>query len=520
MRRLLPVVLGTASVLVFASTAALSADSTGNNGNADNQTNLRLASPGDPYRSCQVIGANSTYVNYPNTELEPWLAANPANPRNLIGSYQQDRWLDGGAKGLVASYSMNAGNTWKAVPLPFSECAAPYYGGNVLHYERVSDPWNSIGVDGIAYAVSLDLNGNGTNAVGAARSVNGGRTWTNQQEIIRDDITAFNDKESVTADPMVPKTAYAVWDRSQVAPCGPGQKPAAPLVEERPGYFSRTTDGGVTWEKPRAIVPTKPNDATLGHIIVVDRVTGALHDFFTYFGVQGLTVQVADSLDKGTHWGPAHLVSDEQAVSVFDPRQRDRITIRAGAIVQPAVDPNTGQLYVAWEDARYNRMTNDQAVISTSTDGGATWSVPSLISPPNDPAAFMPVIDVNKAGQVGAIFYDFRSLKSSTPLNILPTDTWFRRTDGPGVAFTHEQHLSRHNILMTPAVFGGFFVGDYEGLAAQPNGNAFFAYYSQATCSDDSCPVAGNGIGAPASGPDPQDIVATRIPDGNDDQQQ
>ena len=322
MRRVVFVVIASATLVLMSSTAGLT---------NDKERALTLASHGDPFASCLATGANSIGVNYPDTELEPWVAANPANRRNLIGTYQQDRWYDGGAKGLVAAYSVNSGQSWNSVALPFSECAAPYYGGNVLHYERASDPWNSTGKDGIAYAVSLSFSNNGDNAVGAARSLDGGRTWTNQQAIIADDASAFDDKESVTADPLVPRTAYAVWDRFFVDTCPPGPRaksqtmnsrarsqrerstvaapaagPAAAAAAQclfQPTFFSRTTDGGVHWEKPRAIAATAPDEATLGNIVVINHQTGALYDFFTHFSSTGaVTVELVISTDKGNKY--------------------------------------------------------------------------------------------------------------------------------------------------------------------------------------------------------------------------
>jgi len=536
LRRLLSV-FGAVFVVLLSSTAALT-----NNNNDNRASEATVASHGDPFATCMVIGANtvtSIAVNYPDTEPEPWLASHPGNSRILVGSYQQDRWNDGGAKGLVAAYSSNGGNTWKSVPLPFSQCAAPYYGGNVLHYERASDAWNSIGVDGIAYAVSISFSNDGTNAVGAARSTDGGRSWTNQQAVIADGAAAFNDKESVTADPKLPGTAYIVWDRSFVGPCPPGQRaksgiPASQqrrLSKERPAgsarssgiktpaqtcffqptFFSRTTDGGITWEAPRPIAATAPDEATLGNVIVVNHQTGALYDFYTHFDATGVAVELVISTDKGTTWSNPQVVSDEQVTGVFDPRNRSEITVRSGDIVSPAIDPNSGQLYVAWEDSRFNGGQNDQAVISTSSTGlTGTWTPPSLISPPGDPAAFTPTIDVNRLGEVGALFYDLRNLKPSTPPSILPTDTWFRRTDGPGLTFTHEVHLGSYNMLMSPVAIGGFFVGDYEGIAARPD-SSFAAFFTQAVCGDVSCPSGGNGIGAPSQAPDSQNVYASTI---------
>jgi len=84
----------------------------------------------NPFAGCVGVGADGTGLNYPNTEPEPWVASNPTNPTDMIGSFQQDRWSDGGAKGLVAGWSFNDGHTWGVTALPFSKCATPYYGGS------------------------------------------------------------------------------------------------------------------------------------------------------------------------------------------------------------------------------------------------------------------------------------------------------------------------------------------------------------------------------------------------------
>jgi hypothetical protein len=116
-------------------------------------------SKGDPFASC-LVGGNGSGLNYRSAEVEPWIADKPANTANLIGTWQQDRWSDGGAKGQVASWSFDAGRTWSQTPQPFTKCAQPFYGTPVLQYERTSDPWVSIGPDGTAYAVSLPFDGN------------------------------------------------------------------------------------------------------------------------------------------------------------------------------------------------------------------------------------------------------------------------------------------------------------------------------------------------------------------------
>jgi hypothetical protein len=154
-----------------------------------------------------------------NAEVEPFVAANPASPAQLIAVFQQDRWSNGGARGLVTAVSPDGGSSWtEPAPPHFSTCA----GGTAANggaYDRSSDPWVSIGPDGHAYRVSLSVNAAQTiSAILASTSTNDGATWSEPATIQRDNSPnqfVFNDKESVTADPFTAGTAYVVWDRSR-----------------------------------------------------------------------------------------------------------------------------------------------------------------------------------------------------------------------------------------------------------------------------------------------------------------
>ena len=65
---------------------------------------------------------------YPNSEIEPRSTINPTNPMNIVAEYQQDRWSDGGARGLVASVSHDGGTTWNRVVVPkVTKCSGGAY---------------------------------------------------------------------------------------------------------------------------------------------------------------------------------------------------------------------------------------------------------------------------------------------------------------------------------------------------------------------------------------------------------
>jgi hypothetical protein len=559
--------------MIVASSSALAAD-----------TNLVRVSSGDPFAGCVLGGNKFGGVNYRSAEIEPWIADNPANTANVIGSWQQDRWNDGGAKGQVATWSFDAGRTWGQTPQPFTKCAQPFYGTRVLQYERTSDPWVSIGPDGTAYALSLPFDGDFIRSgMGAAVSHDGGRTWIHQQDLDpltarSDTLNPTDDKESVTADPQRAGWAYAVWDQIQdiFPPCPTAQAraavnrgrdsqrraQAAAVAEPQlcpglpftgPAFFSRTEDGGKTWEKPRLIVPTGVNEQTIGNEILVDRHSGVLYDFFNFINAAGENIiKMVFSQDQGTTWSGLQVVqrlftTAEKRTTAPPPLKPcfcgvvypgdESKPLRTGDIIPSAtIDPNTGQLYVVWQDGRPNGFKNDMLLASTSTGGGrtGTWSKPTLVNPPNDKAAFTGSIAVDRKGRLGVTYYDFTPRLTSP--DVLLTDTWFTATSGPGLDFGPRKLIGGPYNMEAAPVARGFFVGDYEGLAArvpaldrenedqaqnarrgtfiQDEGGdgmgGFVPLFVMTNCRDNSCRAMGTADGSP-KGPDSTDAF-TSVP--------
>src|SRR6266542_5868730 len=174
---------------------------------------LSLVSGPSPFASCTIGGPGTNYVN---AEVEPWVAVSPANPNNVIAVYQQDRWSNGVAHGLVTAVSHNGGITWTQTFAHFSLCS----GGTVANggdFDRASDPWVTFAPNGDAYQISLSASADLlTSAMLVSKSTDGGDTWSEPTTLIREtDAFHFNDKESITADPTNANRVYAVWDRSR-----------------------------------------------------------------------------------------------------------------------------------------------------------------------------------------------------------------------------------------------------------------------------------------------------------------
>jgi hypothetical protein len=414
-----------------------------------------------PWPNTSDVSAQPGSTNYLNSEVEPRIAVDPTNPQHLVGVYQQDRWNDGGSRGIVAAVSNDGGNTWTNVPLPNQTVNT---GGS---FYRSSDPWVSIGPDGTVYSVTLPIDDpthGYFDGVFAAASKDGGMTWSDPFPLtVNSNGGLTNDKESVTADPKKAGYAYAVWDRlnnGTLPTQGPG-----------PALFSRTTDGGQTWSAPQDIYDPA-NGQTIGNQIVV-LPDGTLVDVTLHIDYGGAPDQivVVTSKDQGATWSAPTVVATTQGVGVYDPNTGGGVRV-GGDLPEAAVDPTSGNLYVTWEDSRFSGNAHDGVVLTMSTDGGQTWSTPVAVNqtPTNIPnayqQAFTPTVAVAADGEVAVSYYDFRNDTASDPG--AATDAWivFANPAQPSpLTFGNEQRLTdaSFNMAQAPNAFGEF-VGDYEGL--------------------------------------------------------
>jgi hypothetical protein len=442
---------------------------------------LTLISASTPFAGC-TTGEPGTL--YENAEVEPWVEVNPTNSNNIIAVWQQDRWSNGGARGLLTGVSHDGGTSWTRTYAHFSQCS----GGPMATaggYARASDPWVTFAPNGDAYQISLSVNqfSNFATAILVSKSTDGGDTWSEPTTLIRDtDPRLFNDKETITADPTDSNYVYAVWDRANTPP-GAIINPehVIGLGFKGPVLFSRTTNGGATWEPARIIYDPGANNSTLGNQIVV-RPDGTLVNFFTEFlnfknsdhGLQfDANLSLIRSTNKGTRWGRPIRAAKEFFQGALDP-DTGRPIRAEGVIADVAVDHN-GNLYAVWQDLRFRSV--DEVAFSMSTDGGDTWSTPIRVnqtpantSNPLNQQAFVPVVHVADDGTVAVTYYDFRN---NTAAAGVPTDYWIvhcHANCADRASWVNENRLTTasFDIEQAPAARGpfGFFVGDYEGLTS------------------------------------------------------
>jgi hypothetical protein len=423
------------------------------------------------FGACNGVAQPGTL--YHNTAVEPFLAVNPTNTAHLIAVFQKDRWSNGGSQAQNLAVSFDGGTTWMPSGAAFSVCTggSPANAGNYL---RASDGWLAISPTGVAYALSLAFTGGAlapgsSNGQLVARSIDGGVTWSTPIALIAEGAASFNDKGSITADPTDANYIYAVWDRLASPTAGPS-------------YLAVSVDAGNSWLPPRSIYDPGPTNQTLGNIIVV--LPGdILVDVFTEIdtaqdGTTTALLRAIRSPDRGTTWSPPITIADNEAVGAVDPQTAQ--PIRDSSDLFSVSVSAGGVIYVVWQDARFSAGKHDGIALTSSADGGLTWSTPVQVNADPNVPAFSPTINVRAAdGVIGISYYDLRN--DTVPGTVL-TDCWMvTSTDG-----THfkESHLSGpFDLALAPrAEIGpnntlGLFLGDYQGLAS--SGAAFLPFYAQ-----------------------------------------
>src|SRR5262249_14786619 len=151
----------------------------------------------NPFVSCTAdnvpLQEQDGSVPFFSAEVEPSIDVNPTDPSNLIAVWQQDRWSDGGSRGLYSAHSNDGGVTWNPVVLP----GLTLCDGTGL-FERATDPWVTFAPDGAAYAIGIAFDSDpaifgGNHAVTVNKSTDGGITWSPPVELLHEnDADVFN----------------------------------------------------------------------------------------------------------------------------------------------------------------------------------------------------------------------------------------------------------------------------------------------------------------------------------------
>jgi hypothetical protein len=404
------------------------------------KVDVRQVSGPSPFAAgCPGAAFDTTMIT--GQEVEPSITVNPANPRNIVGTWKQDVGPDSTRSDLVAS-SLDGGRTWKRSTIPgLSKCT----GGTA---DGASDPWVSAGVDGTVYFTGLAPHFQGStplSAIVASRSRDGGRTWDVPATI--SPPAEGNETPAITASRRRAGRAYEVWAEFATAAI----------------KFSTTNDHGATWSPPVVVDPSIPDAIDLVPRLVV-LPGGTLVTVFARaeFATGVGKIYATRSLDGGASWtAPVELLAAPLGGFV-DPETGEELPQPQFENVAVAPD---GTVYVTVE-ANTSASTGEIAV-SRSRDGGASWT--RVTSPGVGAYAFEPAIAVDPHGTVGITWYDLRNDRPGDAA--LSGDVWFASSRDGGSSW-RETHVAGPTDLRTGALARQNHVGEYQGLAAGRRGFA------------------------------------------------
>ena len=411
----------------------------------------------------------------PPGSTEPVIAVNPRNPANLVALWQQDHF-----HAIVAGVSFNRGRSWRPVNIAgMTRCT-----GGRLHY--ADDPSIGFGPDGRAYASAhtYDLVGNEQTVSSRviARSGNGGLTWSRPVPVIPDISQRLGETAngSIAVDRRDPRVIYSVMPVFVHAAGGPQGKV----------QFTQSRDRGRHWGTATSFFATDQGLVTTGHQLLV-LPNDQLVDVFTLINTNtnAKTVAVIRSTNRGRTWSPPVLVSALDSTPIIDPHTKILVGSGGTLLADAAADPVTGRIYILWQDARFSSGAVNAIALSTSGDGGRTWSLPANVNvhASTDPAlneqALIPSVAVADGGAVGVSWYQFRPRQAGTALltdRLLAECHPARR--GACTAFGIPAPLTATPFDFTKAPVltvgpSGYFVGDYMFMAAA--GNKFVDVFSQ-----------------------------------------
>ena len=345
-------------------------------------------------------------ANGDRQHFETQVAANPTNPRNLLGCSiispaEKDRSPVEHKTIVYASF--DGGESWE----PTLEVGP----------DLVSrDPACVFGADGTAYFVAFGFTPDFKEQhMFVYRSKDGGKTWPSPT------ILPIVDRPFITVDATGSKYRGRVYvhgtsgTRMFESVDGMSQRSITELA------VFRSTDGGAKFEEVKLAGAGKHHVLGTGNSVVLSDGTfvwvfGVVKEYWRDDGSFGIPenkpnqsntwLKVITSSDGGEDFTKAVVISDWYL----------RFYGSVNCIPIVAVDQSDGpfkdRLYVVWADARSGRT---EVLLAYSSDKGKTWSKPVVVNDDwprtqrgEGPDDHMPVVAVNPAGVVGVMWYDRR----------------------------------------------------------------------------------------------------------------
>jgi hypothetical protein len=413
-------------------------------------------------------------------QSEEWVAVNPTDAKNVVVS-QNDSKLSGNRTGV--DFSLDGGRHFGDSVLPTGRVVIDAAPGGEWSFDAFSDPVHAFDSRGNLYyaAVGFDafqdafagvfvwksnscLKGSAMHTPGSGGCGPIDPPLSATAIPVRtnfDDDTLSDDKEFIAADYFTGSpfrdNVYLTWTIFDFS-CGAGADYC-----ESPIFFSRSTDGGVTWSDPLEISGSNPDICDFGNLFDPTKdqhacnfsqasypLVGPDGTIYVAFNnantsaeaavIDGVGQQlIVKSTDGGLTW--------TQPVKIGDDFNTQPFSIPGHELpngcpdFRPCLPPNgyradgdhfpslgiangSGKLAAFWSDFRNGGPCavdtslgvpvpvepcanhNNDVFVSISNDGGATWGPTRLVTPGGEEAQWQPWGDVGENGKLYVAYYD------------------------------------------------------------------------------------------------------------------
>jgi hypothetical protein len=493
-------------------------------------------------------------------QQEEWLAVNPTDPRNVIVS--QTGAITGVHYSLRGGEPGSFGDSSLFTDLVPCDPENPLCGPvGLWSYDAFTDPAHTFDPQGNLYAAAIgfDFLQDSLNGiyVWKGNSCGKGQALGNPSDprcfpidgipvVVHDNFANPPDQDfqpKIASGPRPDDPGRSqiatVWSTAHFG-CGPGGTDFC----AQPGYLSRSTDGGKRWTTPKKVTGQAPfcvgGDAFTGrsadahacnlddHIQVVIGPDGSIYLAWENFNTPTLVNQqlFRRSTDGGRTWSEVYRVGDVVSLEPWSLPGHEIPNCplfyrclppngwRVGNDPSLGVSLDGGELAVTWDDFRNGGPCetdpdtglpvvpcanyDEDVVVATSTDGGATWSAPKVVTAGEGVTAqWQPAgVSGEHAGDLFVSFYDrAHGTCESTGCN----DITLATSHDDGSSWTLERITTRSMPDLTCDENGAEcgLLGDYQGLA-YANGQVFLAWAD----------TRGRGFNAPE-----QDVYFATLPD-------
>ncbi len=313
------------------------------------------------------------------------------------------------------------------------------------------DPVLAVDRAGAFYFASLGSDAQGQSAIIVARSTDHGQTFTAGVNVsgTTNGATNFQDKEWITVDTSGGAhdgNVYVVWTNFTDS------------FNHAQIFFTRSTDGGVTWAAPQALSALGTGFSHQGAMPAV-APNGDLYVVWINRATSQLLIR--RSTDGGaTFTNPVTGGAAVQTITQIPGSLNGGF--RAPTFPSVAISPTTGTIFVAYPAGGAG---NVNVFLTRSLNQGQTWSVPIQV---NDDGTttdqWMPSVAIASNGVVGVMFYDRRNDPSNTNMDI-----YLALSTNDGVSVLPNKRITATSF--PPAI--GFdprinptYMGDYNQIVA------------------------------------------------------